>query len=87
MKDLTARYPDDHEGAIFYALALLAATPPKDAPLSIEQLGAGIAELPPMMKNHAELLLAEIPIRYALDQLITRRFKKTVMAPIRIGQS
>ena len=33
----------------------------------IEQLGAGIAELPPMMKNHARLLLAEIPARYALD--------------------
>jgi tetratricopeptide (TPR) repeat protein len=188
MKDLIARYPDDHEAAIFYALALLAATPPKDAPLSnrikaaeilkplygllpnhpgvihylihaydtpslaqlglpmarhyaevapsaahavhmpahiftllglwredidsnltaedagrqsagpmdqshllplhfmdflsyaylqvgredqtqkiIEQLGAGIAELPPMMKNHARLLLAEILTRYALD--------------------
>jgi len=188
MKDLAARYPDDHEAAIFYALALLAATPPKDAPLSnrikaaeilrplygllpnhpgvthylihaydtpslaqlglpmarhyaevapsaahavhmpahiftllglwqedidsnlaaedagrqpagpvdqshllplhfmdflsyaylqvgredqtqkiIERLGAGIAELPPMMKNHARLLLAEIPGRYALD--------------------
>jgi tetratricopeptide (TPR) repeat protein len=188
MQDLAARYPDDHEAAIFYALALLAATPPKDAPLSnrtkaaeilkplygllpnhpgvihylihaydtpslaqlglpmarhytevapsaphavhmpahifallglwqedidsnlaaeeagrqsagpmdqshllplhfmdflsyaylqvgredqtqkiIEQLGAGIAELPPMMKNHARLLLAEIPTRYALD--------------------
>ncbi|MGA9972499.1 MAG: tetratricopeptide repeat protein, partial [Candidatus Acidiferrales bacterium] len=188
MQDLAARYPDDHEAAIFYALALLAATPPKEAPLSnrmkaaeilkplygllpnhpgvmhylihaydnpslaqlglpmarryaevapsaphavhmpahiftllgmwqedidsnlaaenaggqsagpmeqgrllplhfmdflsyaylqvgredqtqkiIEQLGAGIAELPPMMKNHARLLLAEIPARYALD--------------------
>lgn len=188
MQDLAARYPDDHEAAVFYALALLAATPPKDAPLSnrrkaaeilkplygllpnhpgvthylihaydtpslaqlglpmarhyaevapsaahavhmpshiftllglwqddidsnlaaeeaarqsanpmdqshllplhfmdflsyaylqvgredqtqkiIQQLGAGIAELPPMMKNHARLLLAEIPARCELD--------------------
>jgi tetratricopeptide (TPR) repeat protein len=34
MQNLAANYPDDHEAAIFYALALLAATPPKDAPLS-----------------------------------------------------
>jgi tetratricopeptide (TPR) repeat protein len=188
MQNLAAHYPDDHEAAIFYALALLGATPPKEAPLSnrikaaeilrplydllpnhpgvthylihaydtpslaqlglpmarhyaeiapsaahavhmpahiftllglwqedidsnlaaekagqqsagsvnsthllplhfmdflsyaylqvgredqtqkiIDQLVAGIAELPPMMKNHARLLLAEIPARYSLD--------------------
>lgn len=30
MEQLQARYPDDHEAAIFYALALIAAAPPTD---------------------------------------------------------
>jgi len=42
MQNLAARYPDDHEAAIFYALALLGATPPKEAPLSNRNKAAEI---------------------------------------------
>jgi predicted Zn-dependent protease len=53
MQNLAAHYPDDHEAAIFYALALLAATPPKDAPLSNRMRAAEILKpLYSALPNH-----------------------------------
>jgi tetratricopeptide (TPR) repeat protein len=53
MQNLAARYPDDHEAAIFYALALLGATPPKDAPLSNRKIAAQILKgLYTALPNH-----------------------------------
>jgi tetratricopeptide (TPR) repeat protein len=37
MEDLSRRFPDDHEAAIFYALTLLATAPPSDATLTQEK--------------------------------------------------
>ena len=53
MHNLAARYPDDHEAAIFYALALLGATPPKEAPLSNRMRAAQILKpLYTALPNH-----------------------------------
>jgi tetratricopeptide (TPR) repeat protein len=53
MQNLAARYPDDHEAAIFYALALLGATPPKDAPMSNRTKAAEILKpLYTALPNH-----------------------------------
>lgn len=53
MQSLAARYPDDHEAAVFYALALLGTTPPKDAPLSNRMKAAQILKpLYTALPNH-----------------------------------
>jgi Tetratricopeptide repeat len=53
MQTLAARYPDDHEAAIFYALALLGATPSKEAPLSNRTKAAEILRpLYSLLPNH-----------------------------------
>ena len=42
MQRLSARYPEDHEAAIFYALALIATAPPADKTYSNEKQAAAI---------------------------------------------
>jgi len=44
MEQLQARYPDDHEAAIFYALALLATAPPTDKTYENQKKAGAILE-------------------------------------------
>jgi hypothetical protein len=45
MQKVTARYPGDHDAAIFYTLALLGATEPKDEALANRKNAAEILML------------------------------------------
>src|SRR5262249_20336280 len=44
MEQLQARYPDDHEAAIFHALALLGVAPPADKTYAIQKKAGAILE-------------------------------------------
>jgi tetratricopeptide (TPR) repeat protein len=53
MQKVAARYSDDHEATIFYALALLGATPPKDEPLANRKKAAELLKpLYTALPNH-----------------------------------
>ncbi|MBZ5648616.1 MAG: hypothetical protein LAN37_15505 [Acidobacteriia bacterium] len=56
MADLSARYPDDREGAILYALALLATAPKTDKTFANQkQAGAILEKIYPLQPNHPGL--------------------------------
>ena len=65
MEDLARRHPDDHEAAIFHALALLGTAPPADATFANQKRAAEILNrlLPeePRASGVATRLVASIP--------------------------